>query len=72
MAGGYYLCPVCHHPFPSIGAKREHVNKVHQEAAELYLRLDPVGTVCYVYKACERKTKPIYSPFLPPIACSGR
>jgi hypothetical protein len=25
MAGGQYLCPVCHQPFEVIGAKKAHV-----------------------------------------------
>jgi hypothetical protein len=41
MAGGQYLCPVCHQPFEVIGAKKAHVEESHSEAAELYLRLDP-------------------------------
>jgi hypothetical protein len=36
MAGGQYLCPVCHQPFEVIGAKKAHVEESHSEAAELY------------------------------------
>lgn len=40
MPRGSYLCPVCHHPFSSIGAKHDHVYRSHPEAAQLYLTLD--------------------------------
>jgi hypothetical protein len=40
MAGGSYLCPVCHKPFSTSGGKREHIDQKHSEAAEIYHRLD--------------------------------
>jgi hypothetical protein len=38
----YYRCPACHYFFTDVKAKHDHIHDVHPEAAELYIRDDPI------------------------------
>jgi hypothetical protein len=65
MAGGKYLCAVCHKPFSSIGAKPVHINEKHPEAAHLYLQLDQERrTLLRVYDLSPPRQEPVET--LPP------